>query len=106
MEPSYNAFADMLAKFQSSPEWIKALWMIAPMLTVLGIAYLATQVLRDVLRLRKVESPQPESGQGVLDGHLLYGIYRNAQGELVLYRYGKTESLSADDLPPPLKMLQ
>ena len=29
MEPStYSVFADLLAKFQSSPEWIKALWLV------------------------------------------------------------------------------
>ncbi|PVE26086.1 hypothetical protein DC522_02340 [Microvirga sp. KLBC 81] len=101
MDQPYSFGADLLSKFHTAPEWIQALWLIAPMLTVLGIAYLAAQVSREALRLHKVESQL-----GALEGRLLYGIYKNAHGELMLYVHGKTESLSAEDLPPRLKLLQ
>jgi hypothetical protein len=45
MEPSYNAFADMLAKFQSSPEWIKALWLVTAAAMVVGVSRSAADVL-------------------------------------------------------------
>lgn len=106
MDQPYSFWADLLSKFQSSPEWIKALWLIAPMLTVLGLAYLAAQLLREVLCLQSTESPQPDNGHGTPEGQLLYGIYKNARGDMILYRHGNVESLTADDLPPRLKMLQ
>lgn len=106
MDQPYSFGADLLDKFHTSPDWIQALWLVAPFLTTLGIAYLVTQVLREVLSSRRAESPRSENQQGSLEGHLLYGIYKNVHGELTLYIHGKTESLSAEDLPPRLKMLQ
>ena len=51
MEPStYNAFADMLAKFQSSPEWIKALSLVTVPATVVGVTWCLAQVPREAIR--------------------------------------------------------
>jgi hypothetical protein len=45
MEPSYSAFADLLAKFQSSPEWIKVLWLVTFAAMVVGVSRSAADVL-------------------------------------------------------------
>jgi hypothetical protein len=46
MEPSYSVFADMLAKFQSSPEWIKALWLVTAAAMVVGVSRSVADVLK------------------------------------------------------------
>ena len=46
MEPTYSVFADLLAKFQSSPEWIKALWLIAVAAMVVGVSRSVAHVLK------------------------------------------------------------
>ncbi len=39
MKPfTYSIVADLLAKFQSSPEWIKALWLVAMTAMVVGVS--------------------------------------------------------------------
>jgi hypothetical protein len=51
MEPStYNAFADMLAKFHTSPAIIQALWLVAVPATLVGMTWCLSQVLRDAIR--------------------------------------------------------
>lgn len=107
MDQPYSFAADLLSKFQSSPEWIKALWLIAPSLTLLGLGALIARVLREALRSRGHAVRQPEAlpERGVLEGHLLYGIYRTTEGELVLYADGRSESLGTID-PPPRPRLQ
>jgi hypothetical protein len=49
MEPSYSVFADLLAKFQSSPEWIKALWLIAVAAMVVGVSRSVADVLKALI---------------------------------------------------------
>jgi hypothetical protein len=50
MEPStYSVFADMLAKFQSSPEWIKALWLVAVTAMVVGVSRCVADVLKALI---------------------------------------------------------
>ena len=51
MEPStYNAFADMLAKFHTSPAIIQALWLVAVPATLVGVTWCLSQVLREAIR--------------------------------------------------------
>ncbi len=51
MEPStYNAFADMLAKFHTSPAIIQALWLVAVPATLVGVTWCLTGVLREAIR--------------------------------------------------------
>jgi hypothetical protein len=51
MEPStYNAFADMLAKFHTSPAIIQALWLVAVPTMVFGVTWCLSWVLRDAIR--------------------------------------------------------
>jgi hypothetical protein len=51
MEPStYNAFADMLAKFHTSPAIIQALWLVAVPATLVGVTWCLSGVLREAIR--------------------------------------------------------
>jgi hypothetical protein len=50
MDPStYSIVADLLAKFQSSPEWIKALWLIAVPTMVVGVSRCVADVLKALI---------------------------------------------------------
>jgi hypothetical protein len=50
MEPStYSVFADMLAKFQFSPEWIKALWLVTLAAMVVGVSWNVAGVLKALI---------------------------------------------------------
>ncbi len=49
MEPSYSVFADLLAKVQSSPEWIKALWLIAVTAMVVALSRSVADVLKALI---------------------------------------------------------
>ena len=51
MEPStYNAFADMLAKFHTSPAIIQALWLVAVPAMLVGMTWCLSGVLREAIR--------------------------------------------------------
>jgi hypothetical protein len=49
MEPSYSVFADLLAKFQSSPEWIKVLWLVTAAAMVVGVSRSVAEVLKALI---------------------------------------------------------
>ena len=50
MEPStYSIVADLLAKFQSSPEWIQALWLVTAAAMVVGVSRSAADVLKALI---------------------------------------------------------
>ena len=50
MEPAaYNAFADMLAKFHTSSEWIKTLWLLAVPATIVGITWCVADVAKTAI---------------------------------------------------------
>jgi hypothetical protein len=76
----------MLAKFQSSPEWIKALWLVTVMATVVGVSRSVADVLKALIeaaRPRRADAPlidMPPPGD--VDAQWL--AYRN--GELWLMR--------------------
>ncbi len=98
MEPAgYNAFADMLAKFQSSPEWIKAVWLLAPCIAVVGVAWLAAQVLREAIRA--FAGRRAGGGPADLDLIALAEARRIAgpEGDFLLLRL----PAPAQSLPPP-----
>ena len=59
MEPSYSVFADLLAKFQSSPEWIKALWLIAVAAMVVGVSRSVADVLKALIAAAPRRSDPP-----------------------------------------------
>ena len=49
MDPSYSVFADLLAKFQSSPEWIKALWLVTGAAMMVGVSRSVADVLKALI---------------------------------------------------------
>ena len=50
MDPStYSIVADLLAKFQSSPEWIKALWLVTAAAMVVGVSRSVVDVLKALI---------------------------------------------------------
>jgi hypothetical protein len=59
MEPSYSAFADLLAKFQSSPEWIKALWLVTAATMVVGVSRCVADVLKALIAAAVRRSDPP-----------------------------------------------
>ncbi|MBZ6076118.1 hypothetical protein [Microvirga puerhi] len=99
MDGSYSVIADVLNKFHTSSDAIQALWLIAMAVTVLGIASLVTQVLREALRSRR-----PAEQRRAFEGELLYGLYRDPQGQVLLYRHGERDGVSLSELPLPDKV--
>ncbi len=69
----YNLWADLLDTFQTSPEWIKALWLLIPPAFVLALIWLFRR------RVVRVDA---------LDGELLYTIYNETNGLIQIYRHG------------------
>jgi hypothetical protein len=57
----YNAFADMLAKFHTSSEGVKALWLLVMALTAVGVsacmAWAATEIVRALAGRRRGAAP-------------------------------------------------
>ena len=50
MEPfTYSIVADLLAKFQSSPEWIKALWLVTGAAIPIGVSWCVADVLKALI---------------------------------------------------------
>lgn len=61
----YNLWADLLATFRASPDFIKALWLLVPPGFVLGMMALAVWMVR--LRWRAKPAPQaPSQGRALL----------------------------------------
>lgn len=65
----YNFWADLLDTFQSSPDWIKALWLAMPPGFVLALIALLTRF--------KVAGRQAGS-----EGELIYSVHRDADNQL------------------------
>jgi hypothetical protein len=49
MEPTYSVFADLLAKFHTSSEWIQALWLVAVPAMVVGVSWRVADVLKALI---------------------------------------------------------
>jgi hypothetical protein len=87
--PTYSPFADWLAKFHTASEPIQALWIVALAAVVLGACW----CLAAPLRLRLAGRGEPAA----LRGELIYGIYREPDGRLFLYRDGRALALEEAD---------
>lgn len=61
----YNFWADLLDTFQSSPDWIKALWLLVPPCFLLGLI---------VLMMRFLIGGKVEKSQ---HGELVYSIHQD-----------------------------
>ena len=73
---NYNFWSNLLDTFQSSPDWIKALWLIVPPAFVLALVALT---LRFRIESRKVERR--------FDGELVYSIHRDADNRVHILRH-------------------
>ena len=67
----YNFWSDLLDTFQSSPDWIKALWLLIPPGFLLGLVAL-------MLRFR-IAAKQLNQGP---KGELIYSIHRDIRNQL------------------------
>jgi len=58
MEQPYSVLADALSKYQSSPDWVQALWLVAVPVTVVGsvacVARAVTTIAMAMLVRRRV----------------------------------------------------
>ena len=73
----HNFWADLLDTFQSSADWIKALWLVIPPGFVLALIWLFFR--RRVVRV---------DAHG---GELLYTIYKETNGLIQIYRHGELD---------------
>lgn len=99
MDQSYSSFADWLSKFHTWPDWIQALWLVMVPLTVLGLTWLLMRGLRDLVGL----SRSAWRGHGEWRGHLVYGVYQDADGRWMVYWHGRQpQEIDWNDPPPEL----
>lgn len=84
---NYNFWSNLLDTFQSSPDWIKALWLIVPPAFLLALVALT---LRFRIESRRVERR--------FDGELVYSIHRDAGNQLHVVSHVR----QAGDNPPLL----
>ena len=87
--PPYSLWADWLSKFHTAPEFIQALWLIAGPLTILGVTWLVLRGLSEIVAALP-------AFRGTHRGRLVYGVYENHDGRLLLYRDGTT-ALPSDE---------
>lgn len=60
----YNFWADLLASYRASPDFIKALWLMVPLIVAAGLFVLmAGAAMRLVERRGVEERPRNEEGQ-------------------------------------------
>lgn len=72
----YNFIADFLDTFQSSPDWIKALWLLIPPGFLLGVIAMAMRFRMTTKRM--------EHGS---KGELIYSVHRDAGNQLHIVRH-------------------
>jgi hypothetical protein len=92
MDQPYSPWADWLSKFHTWPELIQGLWLVAVPLTLLGITWL---VMRGLTRLA------PMLSRRHWRGHLIYGVYQDAQGCWMVYWHGRAPQAIDWENPPP-----
>ena len=77
----YNFWADLLDTFQSSADWVKALWLVIPPAFVLALIWLFRR------RVVRVDA---------LDGELLYTVYKKRDGLIQIHRHGGLDNGKSD----------
>jgi hypothetical protein len=92
MDQPYSLWADGLSKFQGSSEPIQALWLVAVPVTVLGALWLVLRGLRDLI---------PTLSRREWRGHLIYGVYQDADGRWMIYWHGRAPQAVDWENPPP-----
>ncbi|MEI4481846.1 MULTISPECIES: hypothetical protein [unclassified Phyllobacterium] len=72
----YNFISDFLDTFQSSPDWIKALWLLIPPGFLLGLIAMAMR-----FSIAKTQVAPREQGE------LIYSVHRDAGNQLHIVRH-------------------
>lgn len=72
----YNFWMDLLDTFQSSSNWIKAVWLLIPPGFLLA---LIAMLMRYRIASKRAEK--------ALDGELIYSIHRRTDGDLQIVRH-------------------
>ncbi|QND51826.1 hypothetical protein HB779_07865 [Phyllobacterium sp. 628] len=67
----YNFWSDLLDTFQSSPDWIKALWLLIPPSFLLGLVAMAMRF--------SMASKRMDHGS---KGELIYSVHRDIRNQL------------------------
>jgi hypothetical protein len=93
MNLPYSVWADLLAKFHTSPEWIQALWLVAIPALILGVTWCVTRLVKDIA----------VAALGIRQGQLIYGVYQDEQGRWLVYRNGR-EAAELDWRHPPREL--
>jgi hypothetical protein len=86
----YNFWADLLDAFQSSPDWIKALWLLIP--PGFSLALIAM-----LIRYRLIS----QRIGPIRNGELVYSVHRRSSGDTHIVSH--THDV---DGPPPLPLLE
>jgi hypothetical protein len=94
MDQPYSPWADCLSKFHVWPELIQGLWLVAVPLTLLGITWLVMRGIGDLFRLSRRERRHER-------GHLIYGVYQDAEGRWMVYWHGRAPQAIDWENPPP-----
>ena len=79
MHHPYSAWADLLSKFQGSPPWIQALWLVLVAAVALGAMWCVTDVLKHALAAFCRRWPR---------GRLVYGLVEDGDGRWLVYADG------------------
>ncbi|EIM29072.1 hypothetical protein [Microvirga lotononidis] len=99
MDQPYSMGADWLSKFHTWPEFIQGLWLVAVPLTLIGVTWLLMRGLRDLAPALS----RRWRGHSEWRGHLIYGVYQDAQGRWMVYWHGrKPEAVDWTNPPPEL----
>ena len=94
MDQPYSPWADCLSKFHVWPKLIQGLWLVAVPLTLLGITWLVMRGTGDLFRLSRRERRHER-------GHLIYGVYQDAEGRWMVYWHGRAPQAIDWGNPPP-----
>lgn len=73
----YNFWADLLDTYQSTADWVKALWIVSVPAFALGLVAL-------IFQYRIVSKLTPR----IAEGDLVYTIHRDDLGRFHVYRHG------------------
>jgi hypothetical protein len=91
---NYNFWADLLATFKSSPDWIKALWLLVPPGFVLAVMAMP---MRFGLALRRREKGN--------EGELVVPVRYRSEGAPSTVNYNELSTIETHQLESFLQLL-
>ncbi|WP_414474073.1 hypothetical protein [Microvirga sp. M2] len=96
MDQPSSIVADWLARFQTSPEFIQALWIISVPLTLIGMTWGVTWLV-----MRGLRDTRPTLARRDWRGHLIYGVYQDPEGRWMVYWHNRKPQEVDWTNPPP-----